>query len=55
MHDERVQCLQTVELMSDMNTPGLISKLQEEDTLGRRERERVKKKVSKEHQDLNCI
>lgn len=39
VHDERVQCLQTVELMSDMNTPGLISELQEEDTLGERERE----------------
>lgn len=39
VHDKRVQCLQTVELMSDMNTPGLISELQEEDTLGERERE----------------
>lgn len=34
VHDERMQRLQTVELMGDVNTPGLISKLEEKHTWG---------------------
>ncbi len=49
VHDKCVQGLQTVELVSDMNTSGLIAKLQEKDTWG--ETERSKKKVRKDHHD----
>lgn len=32
VHDERVQCVQAAQLMSDVHAPGLIAILQEQDT-----------------------
>ncbi len=46
VHDKCVQGLQTVELVSDMNTSGLIAKLQEKDTWGERWR-KVRRKSGK--------